>query len=90
MMIVPLILLPTVMLGTTAGSQRFMVWYPVLLSAVGTVLCLGKDIVFSWWGRQKLYSKLRERAWPASGSRPPVLPPVAPMPSELPATTAAP
>ena len=89
MIITPLLLMPWVLGGAANAPSQFMVWYPMLISLVATVLVLVKDLVFVLWARQKLYSELRERASRAGAPArvaqplpsphmpvPPVIPPV--------------
>jgi hypothetical protein len=78
-MLVPLLLLPQLMKATT-GAPSAMVWYPLLMSAVATVLYLAKDIGFLVWTRRKLYDEFRVRASRTLTLAPP---PAAP-PAELP------
>ena len=54
--------------GITAGARaaaagpRIMMFFPLIISGVTTVLSLAKDIAFCLWTRKKLYSEFRERA----------------------------
>ena len=40
----------------------WMVWWPILIATLSTILALGKDFAFIIWSRKKLYSSLREQA----------------------------
>ena len=60
-LIIPLLLLPTLMSGTSTPPASMMLWFPLLSTALATVLNLAKDLVFVTWSRRKLYGELRNR-----------------------------
>jgi hypothetical protein len=55
-----------------------MIWYPLIISGLATVLSLGKDAAFVFWSRRKLYQEFRERAVQAVAPIRSALPPPAP------------
>ena len=60
--------------GVPSGG---MIWYPLIVSGITTLLYLAKDIGFILWARKKLYCEFRERAARAIASiRPPLPPPL--------------
>ena len=77
-MIVPMILMPAMMRGS---STAMITWLPLLSSALSTVLYLGKDAWFILWTRNRLYKRFREHAAQATGF---ALPPVIFQPSPPP------
>lgn len=81
--IVPLLLLPAMLRGGSLGPSRIM-FYPLLQSAVVTVLSLAKDVGFALWARRKLYSEFRQRAVRAVAPIRLALPPPLPRPGTPP------
>jgi hypothetical protein len=85
---VGLLMIPTIMKGGVSSASRLMMWFPLLASALATVLALGKDVGFVLWARHKLFSQFRERAAHALAPIPLSVPPLLPaaragrMPSE--------
>jgi len=59
---VPLLLLPRLLKGASPAPSQMMVWYPLLITGLATVLYLAKDMAFLLWARRKLNSDFRERA----------------------------
>ncbi|MHB8522971.1 MAG: ABC transporter permease subunit [Limisphaerales bacterium] len=57
-----LLLLPAMLRGGSGGPSRNFMFYPLLQSALVTVLSLAKDLGFALWARRKLHSEFRERA----------------------------
>jgi hypothetical protein len=78
-MVVPLIMMPRLIGGGTWGPQM-MAWYPLITSAVATILYVGKDVGFILWARRNLYTKFRERAVYALAPIRPAPPPIQPTP----------
>jgi hypothetical protein len=77
-LIVPLLLLPRLLKGASTSPSQMMVWYPLIVSALTTVLYLAKDMAFVLWARRKLYAEFRERAVRAVVPIRLVLPPPSP------------
>jgi hypothetical protein len=50
-----------------------MMFFPLILSGVTTLLSLGKDIGFYLWARKKLYSEFRERAFLTMATTHPIM-----------------
>ena len=73
-LVVALLLVPSMILKAPTAPSQLVVWYPLLTTAVATVLYLIKDIAFSLWARRKLYSDFRERAARALAPFRPALP----------------
>ena len=88
-LLIPLFMLPRLMRGALGG--QVMVWYPLMVSGVATLLCLTKDVAFSLWARRKLNADLRPQATGAQvavgPAAPPPLLPAAPPPLPLPPAT---
>lgn len=61
-MLVPFLLMPQLMRGGAGAPTQMMTWYPLLTTAVTTILYLCKDIGFVLWARWKLYADFRQRA----------------------------
>ena len=82
MILTQLVLLPKIISGNTAAASNFMLLFPLITSAVSTVLYLAKDIFFIVWSRRNLYSERgRLAVLPLShplSTVPPQLPPAAP------------
>ena len=82
MILTQLVLLPKIISGNTAAASNFMLLFPLITSAVSTVLYLTKDIFFIVWSRRNLYSERgRLAVLPLShplSTVPPQLPPAAP------------
>ena len=85
-LLVPLLFFSGLITGLGA-SPRSIVWYPLLMGGLGTVLYLAKNAGFVLWSRRKLNSQFRDRAARAAAPihitlpppRPPtVVPPVLP------------
>lgn len=83
-MIVPLVMLPNLLKGAATAASQMMIWFPLLISAVATVLYLTKDIAFILWARRKLYSEFRERAARSAGALQLTVPPLLPQASTPP------
>ena len=62
MVLVPLMLLPRLLVGGGGPPNRFFEWYPLLITAVATLLGLGKNAGFLLWARGRLFSRFRQRA----------------------------
>jgi hypothetical protein len=81
-MLIPLLLMPRLMMATPGVSPQMIAWYPLLMSAVATVMYVAKDAGFLIWARRKLYNEFRVRASrtltlsPPPASPPAALPPV--------------
>lgn len=76
-MLMPLLLMPGIFSGTAANPAQMMVWFPLITSALTTVLFLGKDVVFVVWSRNRLHADFRSHAAPGMmpvHALPPVLP----------------
>jgi ABC-type transport system involved in cytochrome c biogenesis permease component len=77
-MLAPMILMPTMMTGSPTAM---IAWFPLLSSALSSLLYLGKDAGFIYWARDSLYKRFRERAAQVTGF---TLPPVIFQPSAPP------
>jgi hypothetical protein len=75
-LLVPMLLLPLLMRGSTSPPSQLMLLYPLLTSMVSTALYLAKDVILTLWARKKLYSEFRERASRVASSVRPMRPPV--------------
>jgi len=58
--------------GLVTGPKPMM-FFPLILSGVTTLLSLGKDIAFYLWARKKLYSEFRERAFLTMATTHPIM-----------------
>ncbi len=73
-----LLLMPLLRTSGPGNPSWAMIWYPLAMTAVSSLLSLGKDLGFLFWSRNRLYSQFRIRsvrdAMPIQALKPPRLP----------------
>jgi len=62
----PLLLFPTLMKGASPNVSTWLIWYPLITSAIAALLYLVKNLTFILWARRKIYSEFRTCATQAA------------------------